>query len=156
MPKMIKQFMLNCDFQTYVDFQNAVGKGNVTKALEEYMVTVVGLKSGDTDKIDLDILENEINKLSKDLSKIQTKLQNKITLKEKMQTKIQEKEIQRLEAEKKAIEEAKKCYNCGMFIQEGKKVHEFPVGNICNGCFMSMSNEQYENWAKGKKSDKVA
>ena len=145
--KLTKQFLFNCDAQTYLDFQNAVGKGNVTKSLEDYMVTTVAAQTGDIEKVEIKIIDKKIQKMQKELTKIQAELQKNLSIREKYDKILEEKETKRLQNQKIQIQNQKVCIHCGNNIPEFAKSHQFPKGVVCNGCFMASSPDDVKRWS---------
>lgn len=134
------------DAQLYKDFVQIVGKGNITKSLTEYMQNVVATQNQDIEGIDIKLVNLEIEKLQKKISKLQSELQKQLQMKDKYEHLQQTAEEKRLLEEKQRIEAATKCINCGSFLEDGKKSHTFPKGNVCNGCFMSATGESIKRW----------
>lgn len=148
MAKATKQFQFNCDYQTYIDFQFVVGKGNVTRSLEEYMVSTIATHNGDFEKIDLKIIDKKIEELTKKQAKITSELQKNTQIKAKIEQKMVKKEEDRLKIESEKIKKQKTCAKCGNEIKENDKKHELPKGLLCNGCFLSMNLQDAEFWMK--------
>ena len=133
-------FHANFDKDIYSEFVQIVGKGNVKKTIQEYMLNFISVNNQDYDNIDLRILDNEIIKLRKDISKMQNQLGKKLNLKDKYIQKKEEIERARLISEKKLIEESNKCKKCGKIIRAGQIKHKlYDLKVICNNCFLALS-----------------
>lgn len=132
------------DPQTYREFVEIVGKGNVRRVFEDFMLNTIATDRKDAEGINIQILNIEIDKLQKRLNKVQAELQNKLSMKEKYEQMQVDAEEQRLKKEKDDLEKKSRCANCGNM--QSKKFHIFPVGNVCNSCFLNADKHQIKKW----------
>jgi DNA repair exonuclease SbcCD ATPase subunit len=138
---------ISVDNTIYSDFQTAMGKGNISAKLEEYMANCVNIVKSDSNAINIKLLNNEINQLEEEQSKISSKLTKLRHLKE-MYVKAQaEAETKKLEEEKERIENQNRCANCGNVLGEKQRSHKFAVGLICNPCFMTSNSSLIKKWS---------
>ena len=137
---------ISVDNVIYTDFQQTIGKGNISAKLEEYMANCVSIVKSDSSAINLKLLNNEINQLEEEQSKTSAKL-TKLRQQKEFYTKAQtETENSNLQKEKEKIENQNKCSNCGNLIGEKSRSHKFTIGLICNPCFMTSNKELIKKW----------
>lgn len=135
--------------ETYLDFVSIVGKGNVRKAFEDYMLNVIASSKQDIDGINLQMLELEIDKIKSIISKKQAELQNKLTLKEQIIKQMEEKKQEELQKEKERIQKETTCINCHAVLTE-KTAREIIKGVVaCRSC--SMDSDVVKKYIGGKK-----
>jgi len=118
---------------------------NISGSLQEYLEKIIMQNENDLDGVNLELLNIEIVRLQNELNKVQTTLSSKMKLRETIHQKQEERNMQKLEEERQKIEEAKKCFNCGV-VNENLKMHNFPVGLICNGCYQGSNGQQIKKW----------
>lgn len=136
---------LSIESEVYREFVEVVNKGNVSGYVENYMQNTIATQRKDTNKINIRILNIEIEQLHKKVSKLNSELQNKVSLKEKYDLIQKDKEKTTLEKEQKKIELSQQCINCNKILDK-LKVHKFPNGNVCNTCYMGSDNEMLKKW----------
>ena len=124
------------DEQTFEDFAEIVGRGNIKRHLEEYMVNVIATTNQDIDGINIRLVNLEIGKLTRELTKIKSKLDSKVAIKTKYEEREEEMKQSKLKEERKKIEQAQKCQNCGKIVTDPSLLQM--DGKICKGCFMSL------------------
>ena len=130
----------------YKEFVQIVGKGNVTKSFQQYMMNVVATSKKDIGAINIQILTMEIERLQKKSADIASELQTKLQIREKHETLVHNEEEKRLKKEKEHILSQKTCLNCQRVLSESEKRHTFKLGVVCNGCFMVDSSKKVGVW----------
>ena len=141
-----KQYMVYIDQQIMTNFQEVVGRGNVSPKVEEYMNNVICVVKQDSSGINVRLIRNKIGELEKEGSKVSAELSNlrqQLQIYEKVQAEIQSKE---LEQEKEKIENQFRCANCGNILGEKIRSHKFAIGLICNPCFLTSNKENITKW----------
>ena len=136
----------NFDPETYQQFQDLVGKGNVTNNFEDYMMRTIATEKADITGIDIQLLNIEIGRLTKRLTKIQAEIKAKIALKEQYEQNGKEKEEEVLKQEKERLESSQTCDNCKRIIPEIMKIHKFAKGQICQACYGSLPAADLKGW----------
>ena len=134
------------DAETYKKFVQIVGRGNVTRAFQDYMMNTICVQSKDVDGIDIQLVNMDISKLQKEISEKQAQLNEKVQLKTKYEANITEIERKKLEKQKAETERLSKCQNCGQILPEKAKRHKFNVGAICHACYMTADANSYQKW----------
>jgi len=119
---------------------------NISQSTEETIRNKLMFLNGDISGINEQILEIELKKDEKELTKLQIKVAQQKELLAKIRMDRTKNEQARLEKEKERIEKAKRCHNCGNILSDKQKFHRFPKGNICNGCYLSCDKEQIRTW----------
>ena len=137
------------DPNVYMSYVQIVGKGNVTQSLQQYMQTVIATHHQNVEGVNLKILQLEIEDIQKRITKQKAELDSKLVLKGKIEEKAKDAEKQRLEAERKKIEETSKCMSCGNVLGD-RKFHELKRGKLCHACYMSMSPKDMARFLGGK------
>ena len=121
---------------------------NISQSAEEAVQSKIGILKGDASTVDKRLLIAQIEKTEKKAVKINVEL---VELRQQMKG-IEEyeskKEETKLIKEKKAIEQQAMCSNCGL--QIATKSHKFPIGLICNACFMCSNATQFNKWNQVK------
>jgi hypothetical protein len=143
---VIGNFHANFDPETYKKFQEIIGKGNVSRTFQNFMLSTIATQENDIDGVDLKLINIEIEQLKKQQIKITTELQNKLGIRENIEKKQAEIEKKRLEIEKKQLENAKKCSICGKNIEKKDKKVDVKSGILCLNCYYSSSREQRKKW----------
>lgn len=134
---------LSLDAAVFKQYERIVGKGNVTRAVEDHMRSYANASKGD---YDVAVLKVEIDALQEKQRKVSTELQQKVELMEHLTEVAKQKELKELQAEQEAYESAAKCQVCGTM--ESPKWHNFAIGKICNYCFMNSDAKQVAYWSK--------
>jgi len=119
---------------------------NMSKALNDYLKRLIIDQEEDLEGVNYELLSIDILKLQNSINQQQAMLTSKIKQKEQIQEQIEKNKTEELEADKKRIEDAKKCLNCGKLLDERQKSHKFTNGLVCNGCFLSGSAQDYKKW----------
>lgn len=130
-------------------FDNAVGKGNRSKAIEDYMQTYSLTKNDKIEGINAEILRKEIEKLTKTIAELTAEQQKKQKLLDSYYQKRDEEQQKQLIEEKNRMEKAKECVKCGKNT-EGLPVKSFPLGTVCRSCFLSAGGEDLKKWTKAE------
>lgn len=136
------------DPNTYKEFMAIVGRGNLTRTIEQFMLNTIAVNNKDTKGIDIKLLNNDLERLKRKLSKIQAELTQKQKLKEKYEEEHRKAEELALIEEKERIEAKHKCIQCGRIINEAEKIHKFPKGSVCSGCFMAADSSNIKRWSE--------
>ena len=141
--------LISCDMDIKIKFQETIGKGNVSKTLNEFMENVVATSSGDKSKLNKRILNLEL----KQEVKVNTESQIKINkLKEQLDqlellNAAEEKE--RLVKEQEAINKVVNCISCSNQIQhKDLDKYKFESGSCCKNCFMNATVDDIKRWNK--------
>ena len=123
---------------------------NVSETCREALRSKIGIVSSNVDDINLELLQIEITRLQNQISKDTVVLSSKLEQMEVVKAKIRKKEVEMLENEKKRIEDTKKCDICGFAKADAVKMHKFPVGQVCNTCFLEKRDAG--KWFKAKEA----
>jgi len=122
---------------------------NISGEFQKFLEKMVMTYESDVEGINLELLNIELAKLKTNKMKIDMELQSKLRTKEMLENIIKQKDEERLKQEKEAIENAKKCINCGRTIEEGNTSHKFGKGIVCHSCFMSADGSAVKRWKNG-------
>lgn len=127
---------------------------NISKTVEEHFQHLINVHQKDVKGLDKELLERNIKKVDSKISALvreRDSYRTQVNEIMKNQDKKKEEEIRR---EKEEVEKMTKCMNCGDFVGEKIKKHSFPIGNICNACFLTSNADQHKEWnRKPQKSD---
>lgn len=145
---MIGNFHGIFDAETYRQFQIIVGKGNVRKQFEDYMLAVIALHNKDIEGINIQLINLKIEKSTQKMTKMQSELQKLVEIKSKFEENKHKLEENRLEKEKEHIEKLKTCINCGLLLSEKHKFQNFSGGKVCHACFMSCDKDDINRWSE--------
>lgn len=118
---------------------------NLSYEIREYIQKLVNSHNKDIEGINISIVRNKLEVKQRELKQLQFEIKMYEGQIERYEKARKEKEEERLQKEKEVLESSKKCSGCGCTI-EGQKSHKFPVGSICNGCFMNSDKEQMTKW----------
>ena len=136
------------DPKLYTEFVAVVGKGNVKRALEDYMINTLAVYNKDINKINIKIIGQEIDDLTKKLSKTQAILSRKVEIRDRFLKESEEKELIKLKIEKETIENAKKCLKCGSILSEKHQKVDVKGGFVCKSCWHTAEREDYVRWSE--------
>lgn len=142
---MKQNIHLAIDAAVYTSYVHIVGKGNVTRSIEDHMRTVTNATTGDYNR---EILSLEVESLTEKHKKLSTELQQKSELLEHLREVAEQKKLAELKADQDAYENAAKCQVCGSL--ESAKWHQFSIGKICNACFLQSDAKQVAYWTTKK------
>jgi predicted nucleic acid-binding protein len=117
------------DDSIYPTFEEIVGRGNVTRVVNDLMASVVK-SNGGSSELDAKLRKKKIEQLQSKQAKIQAELQLEIMQEKKLEEQARKREIEELE-----IKINSKCKICGIVSQE--KMHDFPIGKVCNNCYQN-------------------
>lgn len=119
---------------------------NISSTTEEALRSNLAIQKGNVNGINKQILmvkikkkEAEITKNTSELMVFRENLKKINEIEEKKQEEI-------LEKEKKKVQKRTHCQNCGKFIEKKTKHHDFPIGKICNHCFLSSNSISISKW----------
>ena len=129
----------------YEQYVKVVGKGNVTKSFANFMENTINIAKQDAGKINLSLLQLEIDKIHKQISKLSSELNKKMALKDQLVLEIEEKKQKELQKEKETIENQQKCSHCNFPILKGK-TFTFPIGIICQSCYSNNMADNIDKW----------
>lgn len=130
----------------YKQFVHNVGKGNVRKKLEEFMVSFNAQQSGDVDEISIEELNIDIHRLENTKTRIITELESKVAIRDRIKESLENKRKMALEAERERIQNAMKCLQCGKVMKDDHTTHSFDKGIVCNSCFLGANKEKLSRW----------
>lgn len=122
---------------------------NISGDINDYLERCKAIHEEDVDGVSIQILQIDKAKAEKKVllwsSKLKA-LQTKIKQYQEIQEK---KEKERLQREKKIIEDSEKCIGCSTKVTP--KWHTFDKGKVCNSCFMNARAKQFSEWTNGGK-----
>lgn len=133
------------DAETYENFKQMVGAGNVTNRLNELMAAFCAGCEETAEDIErqLDGLYRRRNEVDYQIQQREGKLQTIRAIQQ--QREAEEQEQQQQEGERQE-QERMKCQNCGAI--EATKWHDFKIGRICHACYMNSDGKQIGEWMK--------
>jgi hypothetical protein len=123
---------------------------NLSELFKESLINKIAILEEDVEGIDVVLIKRELEREERKLNNISGKvssLRTKLLMIEEKKNKEQE---LKLKEEKKIIEELRKCKNCGVVIETETKFHDFPIGKICNACFISTPPKETKRWYNEK------
>lgn len=147
-----KQVMLNLDHDIFQQFQDYMGKGNVSSKVQELMNKSICLENQDYKSIDLQLLKTQVTRLEKKKDKLFTELSNKQILISKIEEDIELEKEKALRKEKEIIEQSKKC------IMTGKELFDSgfettPDGLVSKEAYLNIATpEMRRKWEAGEKT----
>jgi hypothetical protein len=124
----------------------AMPEGSRSEIIRKFMRDYNNTLKGNLNDINIEILKVQIITLENQKIKIDTELQSKKNIVEQAIKAQEELRVNKLEEDKKKIEEAKKCLNCGKILEEGMRSHNFPKGLVCHSCFMGVDSKKVKEW----------
>lgn len=119
---------------------------NVSGNFNDYLSSLINQRQNNLEGINIELEMIKQRKLQTQFNNIKMELDDCTQKIGRYQELEEQKKQQELEKEKQRIEASTKCINCGSFLEEGKKSHRFPKGNVCNGCFLSSNSESIKRW----------
>lgn len=119
---------------------------NISGSLQEYLEMLIARESKDIDKINIELERRKLKKAKEEREDINLKIKEYETNIANYEEYIKKQEDKKLQEEKEKIELLKTCINCNKILEEGNKRHEFPIGLICNVCFVNEGKENYKRW----------
>jgi len=128
------------------EYWNKLPKGKGSEIIRSMIRDYIHAQEDSVEDIDVEMLQIEINHLNNQIRQMVAKRDTKQTRFKQIMAEIEEKRIQGLEEEKRRIEEAKKCINCGKLLDDQQKSHKLTKGLVCNGCFLAASAKDFEKW----------
>lgn len=140
-----KVITISIDIETHKKLK--VLKCNISGLVNEFLKNYVYETGGEFDKVDIQITKLEAENLREKLTKTQANLQKKEEILRIFDQNQKEMELKSLQKEKEMIEKLTKCVNCGNMLDERKKSHDFPIGNICKACFIGANGEDIKKWS---------
>jgi len=124
-------------------------KINVSGEINEFLKNLLDTYNEDVEGINIRLERIALEKALKKMNHWQNIAKKKQVLIEKWEEIRQKSEENKLKAEKEAIENSKKCVNCGRIIEESERKNNFPIGIICNGCYLGASGQDFKRWKNG-------
>ena len=135
----------------HVDEQDwqSLPSGQRSEIIRNFIKDYSNSIKGNLNDINLELLKVQIVSLENQKIKIDTELQSKKSILANALKVQEEDRVNRLEADKKRIEDSKKCKNCGKMLAEEMKFHNFPIGAICHSCYLNADGSAYKRWNSG-------
>ena len=115
---------------------NAMPAGERSDIIRKFMRDYNNALKGDLNDINLELLRMKIVTLENQKIKIDSELNANRTMLQNAEKTREEDRIKDLEKEKEKIENSKKCAICNFVRADAIKMHNFPIGQVCNTCFM--------------------
>jgi len=139
-------FHYSCDVEVYKDFQSLVGKGNVTKKIQEFMENFLLTKNENLNHISMEKVKLELEELTQKQAKMAQKRAKMADLLQKMEQKMASERVENLKNEEQRLKNLIKCVKCGQELSEQHKSQKMPAGLVCKACFLLGSREDFEKW----------
>jgi hypothetical protein len=124
--------VINVDEEDWQALPSGQRSDIIRKFIKDYNNSI----KGNLNDINVEVLKMQIVTLENQKIKIDTELQSKRSQIEAVNKVQEEGRLKTLEEDKKRIENAKKCVICGFARADAVKMHKFPVGQICQTCYM--------------------
>lgn len=122
---------------------------NISNTVEKMLSQLVTQKTQDINGINIELKKLEKTELEKTISEKAAQLKRVIIEIDKYEETQRRKKQESLEKERKAIDEKKRCFNCGNSFGVDYKWMRFGVNQVCRSCFMSADQDQLRKW-KGR------
>jgi len=110
---------------------------NISELMRESMRQIVSLKKGNIEGINIEIEKAKLERLTKEIVKLQIEANNSKEILEKYQIITQNNKELALKQEKERIESLSKCHNCGQEINNKTKMQLTKDIIVCKTCFMN-------------------
>lgn len=123
---------------------------NLSELCRNAIRTTLSIQQGDVTGVSIELTKKRDEELRAKINELQIEHRGILAQLEKFKEVQKQEEIKQLEEEKESIEKQVKCQNCGEFVGEKVKKHPFPIGSICNGCFLTATNDQIKKWNQRK------
>lgn len=118
--------------------------GNLSQLFQEALESHLNTHETDIAGINYNLEKIKEKKMLKERMDLDIKIketQEKLRIYEE---EVQKKKEERLKMEKDEIERKTICQNCGAI--NAPKTHNFPIGAICNSCYLSSTKDQIKKW----------
>lgn len=109
---------------------------NISQTCNDALKAKAAIIKGDVNDINKELLAIDITKLQNELSQKSITLNSKLEQMRKIEVIETNKIEESLKKEKERIENSKKCVICKFPKADAVKMHIFPIGQVCNSCFM--------------------
>jgi len=130
------------DEDIFNEFQEQVGKRNVSKEISRFMEQFINYKNRDLHKFNLEKVNEKIIKLEERINNLKKELKDQQKLKHDIQIAIENKKRKDLEDKEKKIKRLKTCAVCGIELTEEALsrggYYNMKDKTICKGCYTSM------------------
>ena len=140
------QIHLYIDPNVHTEFINIVGKGNQTKVIYEYIMNVIATHNQDVTKINMKLVNQKIDMLNKDISKLKAELSYHLEMKDRIEKENMINEEKKLIKEKEKIESMQNCVNCGNMLHLKKHQTNQPDKWLCPTCYSTLSKDDVKKY----------
>lgn len=140
------QIHVQLDPITKQKFIEIVGRGNVSRILIEYINNSIATYNKDISGINIALINQKIEILTKNLSKTQSELQNLASLKDEFERQKLVSEEKRLLEEKGRIELMYKCVVCGLVFNDDSKLFRLGEKVFCRGCYHNLDGKELKKY----------
>ena len=123
-----------------------MGITNISAEIRDHLQKLVETSNINVDGINLELLKMEQEKRVKQMNQLSAEMRYFETQIEKIRELQEKNKEAELLKQKKEAEKLSKCQNCGQILPEKVKRHRFPIGAICNACFLTSNKEAIQQW----------
>jgi len=123
------------------EYKETVGKGNVSRELEEYMKRIIATKTQSKEYNDIELIKKDIEIKKKSYDTLSAELRVLNEQKDHIEQQELKKDLEQLQKEAEEKANAKKCVKCNNVVDENRK-YTVKNGFICRSCFMNLTGDQ--------------
>ncbi len=119
---------------------------NLSRSFNDFLGTLIAQTGRDINKINILMVQKELAKLKTQMASIASEITQKESLVVQYQAIQDKKQKELLEKEKDRIMKSKTCLKCQRELTKEEKQVSFPKGIVCQGCFMTASKDDVNDW----------
>lgn len=133
---------ITIDSELIEKFREKEGKGNVSKAITQFIEHSLNLQNGVISAPDKELLNIELEQTKKQFNEVSIKLRSLEQQKENIVNELEQQKKSELLAQKELEENAIKCIKCkGITFENRRK--KMTNGFMCRACFETLTVEDY-------------
>lgn len=129
-----------------IDEWKKLPAGDRSRIIRDFIKMYLAQKDNKLEDIDEQILLRKKAVLEHQKVKVDTELNSINTTLDTIKLQREENIQKQLEAEKEALENAKRCINCKKVMEEAQKAHKFEKGLVCQECYNTSDNDTIRSW----------
>lgn len=137
---------VNVSIDSYLLDKAKEARINMSQTCEDAIRTQLNVIKGDLAGINIDIERKKLEREEQQLKQLQSNIIEGRAIIAKWEEAAKTATLERLEQQRKEAEKLSKCQHCGQILSEKMKKHKFPIGAICNACFMTSAQDNWKKW----------
>jgi hypothetical protein len=143
---MKKPIAITVDIDILNRFRQKVGNGRVSSEINDFMRRSVDAHSALIGVQDAELLDLEYQKSKEEMQDSIAKFKELEDKKAALAEESERLDKERILAEKDRLDKLRRCVNCNNYLEDDKRTIKTLKGDICRGCYHSLTPQQMKQF----------